>query len=366
MAQVEGVTSPELARLLERHRDEINAAFRRQGSARALERPGEFLDSFRSLAEAAVGSMQRDPRLGESSGPAVAALFRAWLGAWGKAPGPSEGGLRALMGAFPGPMARDPERFLGSSLNAMAALAGHSEASLDKWLKAMSRLGGAVAGLDDFLNAGLAAAWLSGLPQYRRAALKALPGLPRAAVSSLLGLGKADPGIDPVKAVESLSADPWFDPAAPKKGAAPPQACFAAVGGWRGYGGRFSSTPMLWCDGEGVLAGDGRDCCRIYADRWGAALVSEPHDGPGKADGSQAPGFGLTGDGFRFGGLACRWEQTEPLGDSRPRFAAEELPASSSVAFGNAVFFSHPLSFRVFIIGLPAGANGKHTRKKQG
>lgn len=358
------MTSPELARLLERHRDEINAAFRRQESLRALERPEEFLDSFRSLAEAAVGSMHRDPRLAESSGPAVAALFRAWLGAWGKTPGLSEDGLRALIRAFPGPMARDPERFLGSSLNAMAALAGHSDASLDKWLEAMSRLGGAVAGLDDLLSAGLAAAWLSGLPQYRRAALKALSGLPKAAVSSLLGIGKKDPKMDPAQAIESLAADPWFDPASPKKGAPPPQACFTAAGGWRGYGGQFSSTPMLWCDGEGVLAGDGRNCCRIYADRWGAALVSEPSGGPGKAEGSRAPGFGLTGDGFRFRGLACRWDQTEPLGDSRPRLAANDLPASSSVAFGNAVFFSHPLSFRVFIIGLPEGPYGKNTRKK--
>lgn len=102
------------------------------------------------------------------------------------------------------------------------------------------------------------------------------------------------------------------------------------------------------------MASDGSGSFRVYADRWGSALVGEPGLEPEKTKGSQAAGFRLDDKGFIMNDLTCRWDEIEALGHGPPRFAGADLTPSSSAALGNTVFFTHPLSFRIYIIGLPA------------
>lgn len=348
------MTSPELARLLERHREEINAAFHGQAALRAPERIGDFLSSFRLLAESAVGSISRSPGLKEAAGPAIEALFRVWLGSWEKATADSERALTSLIESFPGPLAQDPERFLRSSLNAMETLAGSSEGSLEKWQVAMSRVGGFVPSLDEYLKVGLAAAWLSGLAQYRQAALRELASLPPRASAALFNLETKGSTMEPPRLAETLASDPWSDPAVAANGGRRERSCLSSTGGWRGYGGQFNSPPVLWNDVGAVVASDGSGSFRVYADRWGSALVGEPGLEPEKTKGSQAAGFRLDDKGFIMNDLTCRWDEIEALGHGPPRFAGADLTPSSSAALGNTVFFTHPLSFRIYIIGLPA------------
>lgn len=367
---MEGVISPELARILESRREELNRLYLQRAGPNPRTGPDDFLLSFGSLAGAAVGPILGDARLRESAGSVVRGVFLAALelsgrGRLGAEGGGLENGLAALLSAFPGPVAQDPERFVRSAAAAMEATAGKSEETLSKWLSLMSSCGGAVAGMDDFLGTGLAAAWLSGMPQYRHAALKALSSLPKAAVSQLLGLGKADPGIDPVQAVESLSADPWFDPDSMKIGAAKPKACFTTAGGWRGYGGQFEAPPTLkLADGE-VLAVDGRSAFRLFADRWGTFLLVEPDADPMPAGKPPFVDLTLKKDGFKLG------EQFFYAGDilrlSRTCYpwSRTDIPTLSSVRVDDTIFFTHNLSFKVFIIGAPAHGHGKDTGKAE-
>lgn len=361
MAQVEGVISPELAKLLESKRDELNRLYRQRAAPSTQVRAGDFLRSFGALAEAAAGPILGDARLRASAGNVVRGVFLAVLdlsgrGRLGAGGGWLERGLAVLLASFPGPVAQDPERFVRSAAAAMEAAAGKSEETLSRWLALMAGCGGMVTGMEDFLNSGLAAAWLAGLPQYRQSALRALSGLPRQAVSQLLGLDSRE--ADPVNAVKALSLDPWYDPALTRKVGPPPQAYLTAAGGWRGYGGQFQAPPTLkLADGE-VLAVDGQSACRLFADRWGTFLLDEPGADTTRTEKTRSAELVLNKDGFSYRGENIARQEIMPLSRVGLPRGGGEGPAASCLLKDNTIYFTLALSFRVFIIGRPGQDRG--------
>lgn len=363
MAEVEGVISPELAKLLESRREELNRLYRQRAGLRSKAASEDFLTRFGTLVQAAVGPILKDSRLKESAGNVVKGIFLVALelserGRLGAEAGGFDKGLAAMLAAFPGPVAQDPERLVRSAVAAMESMAEKSGEALSKWLSFMAGCSGAVAGMDDFLKTGLTAAWLSGMPQYRQAALKAMASLPKQAASLLLGFSKTDPAVDPAKALQSLSSNPWFDPASMKKGATPPKACFTTAGGWRGYGGQFENPPTLKVEDGEVLAVDGKSAYRLYADRWGTFLLYDPDANPEKAKRLPAVDLALQRGGFRFGGKSYTEEDVTSLNEAGFPWSRADLSPSSSVHDEATIFFTHPLSHRVFIIGLAGQEHG--------
>ncbi len=356
--------SPELARILECRRDELNRLYHQRAGRHPESRADDFLQLFGSLAEAAVSPILKDSKLRESAGTVVRGIFLAALDLWsrgslGEEGGGLEKGLASMLSTFPGPVAQDPERFVRSAAAAMETTSAKSDETLSAWLGLMARCGAAVFGMDDFLKAGLAAAWLAGMPQYRPAALRALTGLSRQAASLLLGLDKSGSVADPAKDIESLSADPWHDPAAQAINAEPPQVYLTSAGGWRGYGGQFKAPPTLKLGEGGVLAVDGQAAFRLFADRWGTFLLNEPDADPKAVGKPPAAELALQKDGFRTCGKCFAAEKIVNLSKTGFPWGREDIPTTASVQFGNTIYFTHPLSYRVYIVGLPGQVHGK-------
>ena len=357
------MTSPGLAQILAGQREELNRVFRQQALLHPRLSADEFLLTFGSLAEAAVRSMKPAP--GDPTPEALAAVVRTLfqntlemmgLGLLGPAPGRClESRLAALIEAFPGPLAQDPDRWLRSAANAMVTAMDRSDESLTKWMALMARLKGVVTGLDDFLKAGLAAAWLAGLAQYRAAAMRLLPELSSQALTLLFGLDAAAPGFDVQIFAKAIADDPWADPAQVLRGGPAEQACFTTAGGWLGFGGHFANTPRLAADGEAVLAFDGEACYRIHADRWGTFLLREPDVDQSKLKIANLPDFRLTKESIQLSGKLWRRDAITPLGRAGLPWERAGMPATYSALRGNTLYFTHPMSYRIFIVGLPGG-----------
>jgi hypothetical protein len=173
---------------------------------------------------------------------------------------------RHLVPALAAPIGLAPLRLLGALSNAAHRLATQPGARPGLWISTMVELAAACRDPDLVLRAGRVAAWRSGLAVLRPQALAELHAFDPEFAALTLGLAR--PAAVPELLVR-LSADPWFDPAAP-----PDTGLRLAgwVGSFRGWGGDFGDPPLVSHRGDHLFAlADGRRWW-IAADTFGASL----------------------------------------------------------------------------------------------
>lgn len=182
---------------------------------------------------------------------------------------------RAWQGVLPAALARWPQwpaaDAIAALCNALFHLVQAEGARPADWLAKQQRVLPHCADPQTWLRAGQVGAWLSGLAQYRDAALDLLRDLPPTIAGQLLGL-------TPDRSVEAallrLREDPWFNPVLPTPTAS--LRVTATVGAFRGFGGLFPQPPLLSAQGEHLYVRSGEHCWQLLADAFGQHLARVP------------------------------------------------------------------------------------------
>lgn len=268
---------------LRQSREPLNAAFE-TARARwpALSGPAALdwlrLDVAPAVAAVAALDAAAAPRVGQTLyALGLNLLGQQLIGPEGRSPGIAQV-LRLLVRHAPGLLAAAPARLAGAYGNAAHHLSANRGARPGDWQARLGRALPRCAEVDTALDAGLVAAWLSGLPQYRATALERAARLPPTVLAALLDTA---PGPE---LLERLAADPWFQPG----GLPLPLASVRAqVGDFRGLGGEFLQPPVVVGDGQTVHAVSPGWVGQLAADAWGAQLiaVSPSHALPAPAHG---------------------------------------------------------------------------------
>lgn len=255
---------------LRQSREPLNAAFE-AARARfpALSGPAalDWLREDVAPAVAAVAALDPPaaPRVGQTLyALGLNLLGQQLVGPEGRSPG-IHAALRLLVRHAPGLLATAPARLAGAYGNAAHHLGQSRGARPAEWQARLGRALPLCAEVDAALDAGLVAAWLSGLPQYRASALERAARLPPAVLAALL-----DTAPD-AALLTRLAADPWFRPGPPPL---PLAAVRAQVGDFRGLGGEFRQPPVVVGDGETVHAVSPGWTGLLCADAWGAQLIA--------------------------------------------------------------------------------------------
>jgi hypothetical protein len=234
----------------------------------------------------------------------VSALFDASLGLvrWGllgpRARRPRIGSTwLALLEAAPAMACADPARVVAATANACASLAEVRGARLADWAGQMVAMASRASGVDDWLRAGVVAAWRSGLAHTRAGALEVGATLPPELSALAIGLDAATPPDVVARVLERLGTDPWLWPPDVVCGTEQPPAIkfVCRIGGFRGFApeGRFLAPPAIGLRDGVFVACDGERTFELYADFFGATLVPVgPASQPAPGHGALALGEG--------------------------------------------------------------------------
>jgi hypothetical protein len=155
--------------------------------------------------------------------------------------------------------------------NAVQHVAGQPSARPDAWIERVQRVAAHCTSIAQLLDCGRAAAWLSGLVQYRPAGLKAMQALP-ADLACLIA--DAPPGTSAsqwASACQRLADDPWLTVAAALTDDGSPTAIALAetAGAFHGFGGLFRRPPMVSLHDGALLVDDGESEWGLLADAYG-------------------------------------------------------------------------------------------------
>ena len=117
------------------------------------------------------------------------------------------------------------------------------------------------------------------MAHYRRSALEVWRGLDTELRYQSLGL--ADPESRPaLEELEEAIVEPWCELFMPHRRRDESSAVVARLGGFRGWGGPFSSPPRVGAAGDRLYAFDNDACFSIHADCFGATLQKHRSDRP--------------------------------------------------------------------------------------
>lgn len=260
-----------LRRVLTVQRSAVNTAFalaRQNWPQLPAEEFGPGLLRFGAVVLEALGPVDEavEARAVQALAEALLDLYGpGYLGAVKRHPGFAAAWER-LLGGFPLALAEQPARVLASLGNACLRFWQTDEAAGRRWL---DKVLGLPRGLraQELLDAAGVAAWLAGWAELRTSAGPLLPGLDDRCLKVLLGVEELPGGRG--KCLESLLADPWFDPA--RKADKGPR--ILTAGGFTGYGGPFVRPPRLHAGGGQFWLTDGEGWYRLFADAFGARLL---------------------------------------------------------------------------------------------
>ncbi|MFP3977384.1 hypothetical protein [Marinobacter sp. KMM 10035] len=163
--------------------------------------------------------------------------------------------FRELLPAWLAPYPEDAPGMLTRLLNALSHLSGSNQRAhlLAYWKTCLPT---PEAAPDTLLVLG----WMSGLPQFREAALEGMRRRPELTV--VLGLG------DP-----TLFQNPWWQGSQGQWYTSP-----VVLGASVWLGGEFSSRPQLLTDSGHTFIKAGSDCWQLHVDAFGQALLPQRQD----------------------------------------------------------------------------------------
>lgn len=271
---------------LAEHRERYNAQFRQARlTARQLDAEAMLthLRTFAGPVVDAAAAAGGDPLAVTDAlvDLSYALAVRGKLGVAGRAPAPEVslgfGWALPALGRF---VAEQPRRVASAVLNAVHHLQDADTGRPADWVQSMLALAGEVTSAPELLDAGVVAAWRSGLARLRASALDVAARVDPAVLAMVLGVT----GSVPDDLLGRLKADPWLNPGA----AAQPVRLLVVrrVGAFRGFGGVFATPPTVsYVDGQ-WFASDGTGCWQLHADRFGAALTriaERPQAGPSES-----------------------------------------------------------------------------------
>lgn len=263
------VLAPAMEAWLRRERTPLNVAFEAARARYPSLSAEAALDWLRvDVASAVAATAAVDPAAASRVGQTfyelgLGLLGQQLLGPQGRSPRIAAA-LALLVRAAPALLAAAPARLASAYANAAHHLGQARGARPADWLARLGRALPACGTVELALDAGLVAAWLSGLPQYRSSALERAARLPDGVLATLLDAAP-DPGL-----LARLAADPWFQPGPPPL---PLAAVRARVGDFRGLGGEFIVPPVVVGDGQQLYARSAGWTGLIAADAWGAQLI---------------------------------------------------------------------------------------------
>lgn len=179
-----------------------------------------------------------------------------------------EEGWSRILPKIPVLVSSAPTRIFPAISNAIYLLATTPNAQAKRWIETMETLSDQCVNMEDFLKLGQFVAWLSGLAHLREGALKLSDELPEPLTLAAL---QVDPNLTWAEIRPRLLSDPWFNPSVSKE---PVNATrvVARVGAFRGFGGLFTSPPLVVAMDQHFLTRSGDETWLLTADCFGATF----------------------------------------------------------------------------------------------
>ncbi len=238
-------------------------------------------------------------------------------------------------------LACDPRRVAGSLSNALIKIEMQSSHTAERWLSHVETAAQYTESVDELLNLGKAAAWLSGMPHYRTSAIAAMRLLPKSLILRLLEmpLDLNEPDIH--TSLEKMVVDPWYSILGSNSSDAMQVRQVGHCGAFVGFGGEMRKPPVVTANEGMLVASDGQHVWQIFADRFGAVTqridLSPFHENKIQKK---------TDPRLTTGGL-IRWGESQL---KRPDLAN----ASSSAFDGGTFAVTIPTSFQVVLFAQTA------------
>jgi hypothetical protein len=267
---------PAFLQALQEQRDGLNTRFhlRRQTGARID--GADLLQHLRDVVEPILREVHAVAP--DRVAPALTGLYEAsldllgasLLGSEPKSPY-VERVWREVLPQLPRLIAHHARDIVGRLSNAVQHVAGQPGARADDWIERMGRVAGECGSVSQLLDCGRAAAWLSGLVQYRSAGLAALNSLPADLGCRVAGVPAETSADLWSRARARLSADPWLTvgTALAEHRKSPAIELVGRAGAFRGFGGPFMRPPTVASEGEQLMVEDGESEWGLLADAYG-------------------------------------------------------------------------------------------------
>lgn len=176
-------------------------------------------------------------------------------------------GWRKLLPKIPSLVMSAPSRVLPAVSNAIHQLASTPNARTKQWTETMETLGPQCENVETFLRLGQFVAWLAGLAHMREGALNVSEEVPENLIVSALRLND---GTSWASVRSRLMVDPWCNPNVQEQPDTPRIA--ARVGSFRGFGGLFTTPPLVAATDKHFLARSGDESWLLTADSFGATF----------------------------------------------------------------------------------------------
>jgi hypothetical protein len=267
---------PAFVQALQEQRDGLNTRFHLRRRAGVRIDGADLLRHMREVVEPILREVHAVAP--DRVAPAVTGLYEtsldllgaSLLGAEPKSPFVNRV-WREVLPQMPRLIAHHARDVAGRLSNAVQHVAGQPGARPDDWLARMGRVARECGSVSQLLECGRAAAWLSGLVQYRSAGFAALQALPADLACLVAG---APPGTSAeawARACVRLVADPWLTVGtalADDRNAATIE-LVGRAGAFRGFGGPFRRPPTVTAEGGQFLAEDGESEWGLLADAYG-------------------------------------------------------------------------------------------------
>ncbi len=164
--------------------------------------------------------------------------------------------------------AREPQRLIGGLVNIAHHLTSTAQARADFWLSQLVALGPRSTDGNQLIRLAQILAWRAGLAHLRASALHSASSMPPALALAVVG---APPSSVWSQVLSDHLQNPWYGfspdgqlldlPTEPRR-----------IGAFRGFGGLFSTPPLVGTSGEHILIRSGEDSWLLIADAFGATL----------------------------------------------------------------------------------------------
>jgi len=274
MAEMETVISPELAEILEKNRSALNAAFEYYSSGDTLIDQADILNAFTRVINPIYdsGGALQDKIILSVFISLLKLFSKRLIGHSGRHKELEEnfytitGSRRKLLTEYGG-------TFLIYIFNALLNLNLKKISSETRWVTLISALPGEME-MDSFLRTGFVTAWRCGAASARENAVLMIPSLDFEIVNKIFDIESSDIRVRDTLS-ETISKNPWRDPASIINGENEKPVEFRTAGGFRGFGGAFRSLPVVCCIENYIYASDGTEVFQLFADYYGIELVRE-------------------------------------------------------------------------------------------